>query len=136
MIITDITQIDNMAERMFRQTPNLIVVDINDYNRVKRNSTVLNAASVKLPYALKDGINIVIDTIQEFRKQDAHQVLLHISGVSGSLETENITLNEINVMLGVIEEYFGNVDIIWGLSDRKDVDTNSYEINVIVGYKS
>lgn len=136
MIITDITQIDNIAERMFSQAPNLIVVDINDYNRVKRNSTVLNAASVKLPYALKDGINIVIDTIQEFRKQDAHQVLLHISGVSGSLETENITLNEINVMLGVIEEYFGNVDIIWGLSDRKDVDTNSYEINVIVGYKS
>ena len=136
MIITDITQIDNIAERMFSQAPNLIVVDINDYNRVKRNSTVLNAASVKLPYALKDGINIVIDTIQEFRKQDAHQVLLHISGVRGSLETENITLNEINVMLGVIEEYFGNVDIIWGLSDRKDVDTNSYEINVIVGYKS
>ena len=136
MIITDITQIDNIAERMFSQAPNLIVVDINDYNRVKRNSTVLNAASVKLPYALKDGINIVIDTIQEFRKQDANQVLLHISGVSGSLETENITLNEINVMLGVIEEYFGNVDIIWGLSDRKDVDTNSYEINVIVGYKS
>lgn len=136
MIITDITQIDNIAERMFSQAPNLIVVDINDYNRVKRNSTVLNAASVKLPYALKDGINIVIDTIHEFRKQDANQVLLHISGVSGSLETENITLNEINVMLGVIEEYFGNVDIIWGLSDRKDVDTNSYEINVIVGYKS
>ena len=136
MIITDITQIDNIAERMFSQAPNLIVVDINDYNRVKRNSTVLNAASVKLPYALKDGINIVIDTIQEFRKQDANQVLLHISGVSGSLETENITLNEINVMLGVIEEYFGNVDIIWGLSDRKDVDTNSCEINVIVGYKS
>lgn len=136
MIITDITQIDNMAERMFRQTPNLIVVDINDYNRVKRNSTVLNAASVKLMFALKDGINIFIDTIQKFRKQDAHQVLLHISGVRGSLETENITLNEINVILGVIEEYFGNVDIIWGLSDRKDVDTNSYEINVIVGYKS
>lgn len=136
MIITDITQIDNMAERMFRQTPNLIVVDINDYNRVKRNSTVLNAASVKLPFALKDGINIFIDTIHEFSKQDVNQVLLHISGVSGSLETENITLNEINVMLGVIEEYFGNVDIIWGLSDRKDVDTNSYEINVIVGYKS
>lgn len=136
MIITDITQIDNMAERMFRQTPNLIVVDINDYNRVKRNSTVLNAASVKFPFALKDGINIFIDTIHEFSKQDANQVLLHISGVSGSLETENITLNEINVMLGVIEEYFGNVDIIWGLSDRKDVDTNSYEINVIVGYKS
>ena len=136
MIITDITQIDNMAERMFRQTPNLIVVDINDYNRVKRNSTVLNAASVKLPFALNDGINIFIDTIHEFSKQDANQVLLHISGVSGSLETENITLNEINVMLGVIEEYFGNVDIIWGLSDRKDVDTNSYEINVIVGYKS
>lgn len=125
-----------MAERMFRQTPNLIVVDINDYNRVKRNSTVLNAASVKLPFALKDGINIFIDTIHEFSKQDVNQVLLHISGVSGSLETENITLNEINVMLGVIEEYFGNVDIIWGLSDRKDVDTNSYEINVIVGYKS
>ena len=136
MIITDITQIDNIAERMFSQAPNLIVVDINDYNRVKRNSTVLNAASVKLPFALKDGINIFIDTIHEFSKQDANQVLLHISGVSGSLETENITLNEINVMLGVIEEYFGNVDIIWGLSDRKDVDTNSYEINVIVGYKS
>ena len=40
------------------------------------------------------------------------------------------------MILGVIEEYFGNVDIIWGLSDRKDVDTYSYEINVIVGYKS
>lgn len=34
MIITDITQIDNMAEQMFDHIPNFIAIDMNDYNRV------------------------------------------------------------------------------------------------------
>ena len=43
MIITDMAQIDNMAEQMCGHVPNLIAIDMNDYNRLKSSSSYLNA---------------------------------------------------------------------------------------------
>lgn len=135
MIITDITQIDNMAERMFGHIPNLITIDMNDYNRIKSSSTYLNATSIKLPLLVNSGINAFIDAVAGFSKKGARKVLLQICGVSSSLEVHNIKFNEMCIILRIIEEHFGKVDIIWGLSDRKTTETYGYEINIIVGYK-
>lgn len=63
-----------------------------------------------------------------------------------------------NSILGVIEEYFGKVNvsekvihhmglkviekrsekvnIVWGLSNRKSTEINGYEIYIIVGYRT
>ena len=156
MIITDITQIDNMAEQMFSHKPNFIVVDINDYNRLKSSSNYLNATSVQMPLLIKTGIEHFKQAIREFKTERVNKILLQICRVSSALEVQHINYNEMCMILNAVEEHFGQknvaekqtlhvastideeickkVDIVWGLSDSKCDDVSDYEINVIVGY--
>ena len=134
MIITEITDIDNIAERILGNVPNLVALDMDDYNQIKSSSSFLNAVSVELPFYIETGIEEFKQAIKEFNVDGAHRVLLQICGVSSSLEVRNIRLKEMHSLLCVIESHFGNVEIIWGLSDRKSDDANGYEVNIIVGY--
>ena len=157
MIITDITQIDNMAEEMFCQNPNFIAIDMNDYNRIKSSSSYLAATSVEMPRIITAGIEHFQQAISEFQVEGVNQILLQICGVSSALEVEQIRFKEMCLILNAVEDHFGqrnviekqtlhmasSVDnglyqkenIVWGLSNRKNGDANGYEINVIVGYK-
>ena len=157
MIITDIEKIDNMAEQMCGNNPNLIAIDMNDYNRLKSSSSYLNATRIQMPCFLSEGIEQLKQAIKEFKTEGAHQVLLQICGVSSALEVHEIRFKEMCMILKVIEEHFEknqvaeklvlhvtsaldkgfskNVDIVWGLSHRKSTEINGREVNVIVGYK-
>ena len=135
MIIKDISQIDQMAEQVFSHGPNMIAVDLNDYNEFKSNSTALHAITVSLPALIKAGIPLFAEAIKNFSKEGVHQILLQISGVSSSLEVHYITINEMNIVLKTLEEHFGKVKVIWGLSDRRSDDKSDYEVVIIVGYK-
>lgn len=135
MIIKEVAQIDLLAKQIFSYTPYLIPIDIRDYNRIKSYSTTLNAVRLILPFTIKDNINIFIDTIHRFNIEGANHILLQISEVNRGLETPNITLDEINAILGIIEKHFGNVNITWGLCNNSNNKTTDCEINVIVGYK-
>lgn len=156
MIITDIEKIDNMAEQMCGNNPNLIAIDMNDYNRLKSSSSYLNATRIQMPCFLSEGIEQLKQAIKEFKTEGAHQVLLQICGVSSALEVHEIRFKEMYMILKVVEEHFEknqvaeklvlhvtsaldkdyckNVDIVWGLSHRKSTEINGREVNVIVGY--
>ena len=84
MIITDITQIDNMAEQMFYHNPNFIAIDMNDYNRIKSSSSYLAATSVEMP-RITTGIEHFQQAITEFQVEGVNQILLQICGVSSAL---------------------------------------------------
>ena len=157
MIITDIEKIDNMAEQMCGHVPNLIAIDMNDYNRLKSSSSYLNATQIQMPCFLHEGIEQFKQVVKEFKTEGAHQVLLQICCISSSLEVHEIRFKEMCMILKVVEEHFEknqvaeklvlhvtsaldkgfskNVDIVWGLSHRKSTDINGREVNVIVGYK-
>ena len=157
MIITDIAQIDNMAEQMCGNNPNLIAIDMNDYNRVKSSSSYLTATSIEMPRTITTGIEHFKQTIREFNAEGVNQILLQICGVSSALEVEQIRFKEMCLILNAVEDHFGQrnviekqtlhvassvdksicqkVNIVWGLSNRKSGDANGYEINIIVGYK-
>jgi hypothetical protein len=135
MIITEVTDIDIMAERMFCHVPNLVALEMDDYNQIKSSSTALSATHCDLPLQIETGIDQFEQVIREFNIEGARQILLQISGVSSSFDAHNIRLCEMNSLLRVIESHFGNVEIIWGLSDRKSDDKSDYEVVIIVGYK-
>ena len=156
MIITDITRIDNMAEEMFCHSPNFIAIDMNDYNRIKSSSSYLVATSVEMPHIITTGIEHFQQAISEFQVEGVNQILLQICVVSSAIEVEQIRFKEMCLILNAIEDHFGqrnviekqtlhaassvdkgicqNVNIVWGLSNRKSGDANGYEINIIVGY--
>ena len=156
MIITDIEQIDNMAEQMFGHNPNLIAIDMNVYIQLKAHSSYLNATSIEMPRCIKTGIEQFEQAVKEFKTEGVNQILLQFCGVSSSLEVEYIRFKEMCSVLRVIESHFQkkniaekmnremilcmneelykNVDVVWGLSNGKAADTEGYEVNVIVGY--
>lgn len=156
MIITDITLIDNMAEQMLCHKPNFIAIDMNDYNRIKSNSSYLTATRVEMPRIITAGIEHLRQAINEFQTEGVNQILLQICGVSSALEVQHIRFKEMYLILNAIEDHFGQRDVIekqtlhvasfvdkgicqkanivWGLSNRKSGDANGYEINIIVGY--
>lgn len=156
MIITDITLIDNMAEQMFSHNPNFIAIDMNDYNRIKSSSSYLAATRVEMPRTITTGIEHFQQAISAFQVEGVNQILLQICGVSSALEVEQIRFKEMCLILNAVEDHFGQrnviekqilhvsssidksicqkVNIVWGLSNRKNGNANSYEINIIVGY--
>ena len=79
MIITDMAQIDNMAEQMCGHVPNLIAIDMNVYNRLKSSSSYLNATQIQMPCFLHEGIEQFKQVVKEFKTEGAHQILLQIS---------------------------------------------------------
>ena len=144
MIITDITQIDNMAEEMFCHNPNFIAIDMNDYNRIKSSSSYLAATSVEMPRTITTGIVHFQQAISEFQIEGVNQILLQICGVSSALEVEQIRFKEMCQILNAVEDHFGQrnviekqtlhvassvdksicqkVNIVWGLSNRTSGD--------------
>ena len=106
MIITDMAQIDNMAEQMCGRVPNLIAIDMNDYNRLKSSSSYLNATQIQMPCFLHEGIEQFKQVVKGFKTEGAHQVLLQICGISSSLEVHEIRFKEMCMILKVIEEHF------------------------------
>ena len=134
MIITEISQVDRLAERMLSNDSDIVSLDVKDYDLIKQNSTSLQAVTVEIPSLDKAGIAIFANAIKDFEVVGAGQALLQFCGKSNNIE-ENISLNEMNSILGVFEAHFGKVNMIWGLTERKNAETAGYLINVIVGYK-
>lgn len=156
MIITDIEQIDSMAEQMFGYTPDFITVDMNDYNRLRSSSSYLCATRVEMPRQLANGMEHFKQAIKEFRAEGVNQILLQVCGVSSTLEVQPIGFREMCMILNAVEEHFGQrsvietqtlhlasaidnevckkVNIVWGVSDRTSDQTNGYEVYIIAGY--
>ena len=156
MIITDIEQIDSMAEQMFGYTPDFITVDMNDYNRLRSSSSYLYANRIEIPRLITSGMEHFKQAIKEFRAEGVNQILLQVCGVSSTLEVQPISFREMCMILNAVEEHFEQrddvepqtqhttsfadksisqkVNIVWGVSDRTSDQTNGYEVYIIAGY--
>ena len=135
MIIKDIFRIDLLAEQMLQYTHSLVAIDIKDYNCIKNSSTTLNATSVKFSISEKAYVDVFIETIKAFSNENAHRMLLQICVVGSSLKAYHIKTDEMVQLFDAINGHFGEIDVVWGLSDCIDSETSYCEINVIVGYR-
>ena len=134
MIIKDISGVDLFAEQMLQDTPGVVPLGIKDYNSIKSCSSTLNAVSIKLPVDVKTGIDEYRETIKSFSNEKAHRLMLQVCTVGNNLEQHSITIDEMTEIHKGIDEHFGDIDIVWGLSNRDDSERCGYDINIIVGY--
>lgn len=131
----DNSQVDFFTKYISQNTPGIVPIDIRDYNSIKNSSRILNAGHIPLPIDVKANINVFREDIKAFSNDKVHKLLLEICTVGNNLKEHGITIDEMNEILGVIGEHFGDVDIVWGLSNRDDTERCGYDINIIVGYE-
>ena len=133
-MIKDISGVDLFAEQILQDTPGVVQLDIKDYNSIKSCSSTLNAVSIKLPVDVKTSIDEYREIIKSLCNEKAHRLMLQVCTVGNNLEQHSITIDEMTEIFKGIDEHFGDIDIVWGLSSREDSEICGYDINVIVGY--
>ena len=131
----DNSQVDFYTKYISQNTPGIVPIDIRDYNSIKNSSRILNAGHIPLPIDVKANINVFREGVKAFSNDKVHQLLLEICTVGNNLKEHGIAIDEMDEILRVVDEYFGDVDIVWGLSNRDDTERCGCDINIIVGYK-
>ena len=85
MIITDIKQIDCIAEETFGKAKGSVSVDMKDYAFIKEHSESLKAIKFEEPVLTEDVVRSFDEAIIEAGKENVSNVLLYIKG-NGSME--------------------------------------------------
>ena len=85
MIITDIKQIDCIAEETFGKAKGIVSVDMKDYAFIKEHSESLKAIKFEEPVLTEDVVRSFDEAIIEAGKENVSNVLLYIKG-NGSME--------------------------------------------------
>lgn len=131
----DNSQVDFFTKYISQNTPGIVPIDIRDYNSIKNSSRILNSGHIELPIHVKANIDVFREAIKAFSNEKVHKLLLEICTVGNNLKEHGITIDEMDEILKVLDEHFGDIDdIVWGLSSRDDTERCGYDINVIVGY--
>lgn len=128
MIITDILQIDSLAEQLFGAPTDLVSVDMDDYSRLKENVTSLRATRVELPSLEPTAVDELVERLRCFDPQGVERVLVNVSAVSA----ETITMTQMRVFLDAVSACLGNPEVIWGVTEREQIE--GCVVGVIVGY--
>ena len=75
--------------------PNLIAIDMNDYNRLKSSSSYLNATQIQMLCFLHEGIEQFKQVVKEFKTEGAHQVTIRML-ISSTRNTYKLKRNILN----------------------------------------
>ena len=80
MIITDIAQIDRIAEETFGTTKGIVSVDMNDYKFIKEHSESLKMIKLEVPSLTEDVVHLLDEAIDDVGKENVCNILLYIKG--------------------------------------------------------
>ena len=80
MIITDIKQIDHIAEDTFGKTKGIVSVDMKDYAFIKEHSESLKVIKFEVLALTEDVVRSLDDAIVEAGKENVSNILLYIKG--------------------------------------------------------
>lgn len=75
MIITDIKQIDRIAEETFGKTKGIVSVDMKDYAFVKEHSKSLKMVRLEMSAFTEDIVRSLDEVILEAGKEDVNKCL-------------------------------------------------------------
>lgn len=135
MIITDIKQIDRIAEETFGNTKGIVSVDMKDYAFIKEHSSSLKAIKIEMSEMseMSEESFVELDKVlKEVCGGKDCTILLYISGNSIASETNAITMEQLQLFNNSIDKYVtDNSDIIWGIGENAKENN---EILIIVGY--
>lgn len=133
MIITDIKQIDRIAEDTFGKTKGIVSVDMKDYAFVKEHSESLKAIKFEVPALTEDVVRSLDEVIIEAGKENVSNVLLYIKGNGSDAGIRAVTIEQFNMFNEAFNRHLETANIIWGMGDDNECVEN-ISILIILGY--
>ena len=133
MIITDIKQIDYIAEETFGKTKGIVSVDMKDYAFIKEHSESLKVIKFELPALTEDVVRSLDDAIIEAGKENVSNVLLYIKGNGSDAGIRAVTIEQFNMFIEALNKHLETANIIWGMGDNEE-NRENISILIILGY--
>ena len=133
MIITDIKQIDRIAEETFGKTKGIVSVDIKDYIYIKDHSESLKAIKFEVPALTEDVVRSLDEAIIEAGKENVSNVLLYIKGNGSDAGIRAVTIEQFNMFIEALNKHLETANIIWGMGDDEE-NRENISILIILGY--
>ncbi|MBQ8422729.1 MAG: hypothetical protein IJY36_00520 [Coprobacter sp.] len=133
MIITDIAQIDRIAEVTFGEAKGIISVDMKDYAFIKDHSESLKAINFKVSALTEDVVHSLDEAIIEAGKENVSNVLLYIKGNGSDAGIWAVTIEQFNMFIESFNKHLETANIIWGMGDDNGTREN-ISILIILGY--
>ena len=133
MIITDLLQIDSIAEEILTTNKNIITVDMYDYTSAKKSSSSLCAVKVEIP-------DITVENLVEFRKEleevfdkNVNNLILVVCDNDMENHNNEYTLSKMRLILRPTDEKLDDPKVVWGVCGNTRGE--GFTILVIVGYR-
>ena len=133
MIITDIAQIDRIAEKTFGTTKGIVSVDMNDYKFIKEHSESLKMIKLEVPSLTEDVVHSLDEAIDDVGKENVCNVLLYIKGNGSDAGIRAVTVEQFNMFIEAFNKHIETANIIWGMGDDNESAKN-ISILIILGY--
>lgn len=133
MIITDIKQIDCIAEETFGKTKGIISVDMKDYAFIKEHSESLRVIKFEEPALTEDVVRSLDDAIIEAGKENVSNILLYIKGNGSDAGIRAVTIEQFNMFIEALNKHLETANIIWGMGDDEE-NRENISILIILGY--
>ena len=133
MIITDIKQIDCIAEETFGKTKGIVSVDMKDYAFIKEHSESLKVIMFEVPALTEDVVRSLDDAIIEAGKENVSNVLLYIKGNGSDAGIRAVTIEQFNMFIEALNKHLETANIIWGMGDDEE-NRENISILIILGY--
>ena len=133
MIITDIKQIDCIAEETFGKTKGIVSVDMKDYAFIKEHSESLKVIKFEVPALTEDVVRSLDDAIIEVGKENVSNVLLYIKGNGSDAGIRAVTIEQFNMFIEALNKHLETANIIWGMGDNEE-NRENISILIILGY--
>lgn len=133
MIITDIAQIDRIAEETFGTTKGIVSVDMNDYKFIKEHSESLKMIKLEVPSLTEDVVHSLDEAIDDVGKENVCNVLLYIKGNGSDAGIRAVTVEQFNMFIEAFNKHLETANIIWGMGDDNESAEN-ISILIILGY--
>ena len=133
MIITDIKQIDRIAEETFGKIKGIVSVDMKDYAFIKEHSESLKVIKFEVPALTEDVVRSLDDAIIEAGKENISNVLLYIKGNDSDAGIRAVTIEHFNMFIEALNKHLETANIIWGMGDDEE-NRENISILIILGY--
>lgn len=133
MIITDIKQIDYIAEETFGKTKGIVSVDMKDYAFIKEHSESLKVIKFEVLALTEDVVRSLDDAIIEAGKENVSNVLLYIKGNGSDAGIRAVTIEQFNMFIEALNKHLETANIIWGMGDNEE-NRENISILIILGY--
>lgn len=133
MIITDIAQIDRIAEETFGTTKGIVSVDMNDYKFIKEHSESLKMIKLEVPSLTEDVVHSLDEAIDDVGKENVCNILLYIKGNGSDAGIRAVTVEQFNMFIEAFNKHLETANIIWGMGDDEE-NRENISILIILGY--